>query len=110
MQKVTGSTPVTSTINKACENRKLYSIMAFVVYILYSRSLDEYYVGHSGDIEDRIFRHTNSSSRSTKKASDWKLMYTETFESRAEASKREREIKKKKSRKYIEWLISGRNG
>jgi len=84
--------------------------MPFLVYILYSSTLDEYYVGHSGDIDDRVFRHTNSGSRSTKKATDWKLMYTEVFQSKAAAYQREREIKKKKSRKYIEWLISGGNG
>jgi len=84
--------------------------MPFLVYILYSSPLDEYYVGHSGDIDDRVFRHTNSGSRSTKKATDWKLMYTEVFQSKAAAYQREREIKKKKSRKYIEWLISGGNG
>jgi putative endonuclease len=34
------------------------------------------------------------------------MKYTERFETRTEAVKRESEIKKKKSRKYIEWLIS----
>ena len=95
---------------KACSPNKLFSFMPFLVYILYSSPLDEYYVGHSGDIDDRVFRHTNSGSRSTKKATDWKLMYTEVFQSKAAAYQREREIKKKKSRKYIEWLISGGNG
>jgi putative endonuclease len=33
-------------------------------------------------------------------------MYTEKFETREQAHKRELEIKRKKSRKYIEWLIS----
>jgi putative endonuclease len=79
--------------------------MPFNVYILYSPTLDQYYIGHTADINDRLFRHNNSGSKSTKKASDWKLVYTEAFETKAEAAKREIEIKKKKSRKYIEWLI-----
>ncbi len=41
-----------------------------------------------------------------KKANDWVVKYTESFETRAAAMKRELEIKKKKSRKYIERLIS----
>ncbi len=79
--------------------------MAYHVYILYSQSLDQYYVGHSADMEDRIYRHKNSGSKSTKKAADWEVKYTEAFESRSEAMQRELEIKNKKSRKYIEWLI-----
>jgi len=49
--------------------------------------------------------HTNSGSKATKKASDWKIVYTQQFEAKAEAYQREFEIKNKKSRKYIESLI-----
>ena len=80
--------------------------MSFVVYILYSQTMDQYYVGHTADLEARLFRHTNSGSKATKKANDWKLMYREEHQTKTEAYKREIEIKKKKSRKYIEWLIS----
>ncbi len=85
--------------------RKFF-FMLFHVYILYSKSIDQYYIGHTAEIHDRLFRHNNSGSKSTKKANDWKLFYKEEFLSRAEAIKRELEIKKKKSRKYVEWLIS----
>ena len=80
--------------------------MSFYVYILYSADIDQYYVDHTADLTDRLFRHTHSSSKATKKANDWKLVYTETFATKAEAYKREMAIKKKKSRKYIEWIIS----
>ena len=80
--------------------------MTFNIYILYSTTLDQYYIGHTENISDRIFRHNNSGSQSTKKANDWVLKYTESFGTRGEAMKRELEIKNKKSRKYIEWLIS----
>ena len=79
--------------------------MPFFVYILYSATVDQYYVGHSEDLDDRFFRHTNSGNRATKKAKDWKVVYTETFDTRSEAYRREIDIKKKKSRNYIEWLI-----
>jgi putative endonuclease len=68
--------------------------------------LDQYYIGHTENVSDRIFRHNNSGSKSTKKATDWVLKYTEEFGTRGEAMKRELEIKSKKSRKYIEFLIS----
>src|SRR5207249_156144 len=80
--------------------------MIYYVYIIYAASIDQYYVGHSDDLQDRLFRHNNSGSKATKKANDWVTKYTEPCETRAAAMKREIEIKKKKSRKYIEWLIS----
>ena len=80
--------------------------MPFFVYILYSTAIDQYYVGHSEDLDDRLFRHTNSGSKYTKKVKDWKVVHTEKFVTRSEAYRREMEIKKKKSRTYIERLIS----
>src|ERR1043166_4126472 len=79
--------------------------MPFYLYILYSRSAAKYYIGSTEDLDDRFYRHTNSGSKFTKFANDWKLVYTETFQTRSEAVQREMAIKKKKSTKYIEWLI-----
>lgn len=78
----------------------------FSVYILYAATADKYYIGQTANMEDRLFRHTNSGNKSTKFAKDWKLVYEEKFETRSEAVQREQFIKSKKSRKYIEWLIS----
>ena len=80
--------------------------MAFFVYIIYSAAIDQYYVGHTESLDDRLFRHNNSGSKATKKANDWILKYTEEFNIRSDAVSREVAIKKRKSRKYIEWLIS----
>lgn len=77
----------------------------FCLYVLYSASLDSYYVGETANLEDRLYRHNHSGSKSTKKASDWKLVYTEEFATRAESMRREREVKAKKSPKYLEYLI-----
>ncbi|MBM3415426.1 MAG: GIY-YIG nuclease family protein [Bacteroidetes bacterium] len=81
--------------------------MPFTVYIIYSASADEYYIGYTENLEERLYRHNNSGSKATKKANDWRVVYTETFELKSAVVIREYEIKKKKSRKYIEWLIHG---
>lgn len=80
--------------------------MVYTVYILYSPSIDQFYIGHTSDLTDRLFRHNNAGSKATKKTNDWIVQYTEDFSTKAKAVTREMEIKKKKSRKYIEWLIS----
>ena len=79
--------------------------MSYCVYIIYSEKLDRYYVGYSENIQDRLFRHINSGSKSTKKTNDWRLVYSQQFDSKSAANQRELEIKRKKSRKYVEWLI-----
>jgi len=80
--------------------------MIFIVYIIYSTSLDKYYIGYTSNLEKRLLEHNGGISDYTSKASDWLLKYSESFPSRELAMKREKEIKKKKSRKYLEWLIN----
>ena len=78
----------------------------FYTYILFSKILDKHYTGSCQNIDNRLNDHLNSRSKFTKNAKDWILVYFETFDSRSLAVIREMEIKKKKSRKYIEFLIS----
>jgi len=74
-------------------------------YIIYSQSRDHYYVGHSGDVRERLRRHNSNHKGFTGKAGDWELVYTETYTSKKEAYIRERQVKGWKSRKAIERLI-----
>ncbi|TDD78425.1 GIY-YIG nuclease family protein [Flavobacterium caseinilyticum] len=78
----------------------------FYTYIIFSNTLDKYYTGSCENIENRLNDHLNSRSAYTKVAKDWIMVYFESFDSRSLAVQREMEIKKKKSRKYIEYLIS----
>ncbi len=80
------------------------------VYIIYSYKIDKYYTGYADDLEWRLQRHNQGWGRYTKRGIPWKLAYTESFKSKSEAIKREKEIKNKKSRKYIEELISHAGG
>ncbi len=81
----------------------------YFVYILYSEKLDRYYVGQTEDIEKRLQIHLLGISKYTSVAIDWTLVHSETFPTRKDAIKRESEIKRKKSRKYIEELIRNRD-
>jgi putative endonuclease len=81
--------------------------MSFYIYIIYSEKLDKYYTGSSQNILIRLNdQHNAGRVISTKPGIPWVLRYKEVFETRIEAVRRETQIKKKKSRKYIEWLIS----
>jgi putative endonuclease len=82
----------------------------YYTYIIYSPSLDKYYVGYTQNLELRIERHNSSWGKFTSSGIPWKLVYSESFAKKSEAIKRENEIKKKRSRKYIERLISHAGG
>ena len=79
------------------------------VYIIYSEKLDRYYIGYTDDIPWRLERHNLGWGRFTKGGIPWKLVYSEKFANKQEAMKREKEIKRKKNRIYIEHLIQNVN-
>lgn len=74
-------------------------------YIIYSVKLDRYYIGYTDNLSWRIERHNQGWGRFTRTGVPWKLVYYESFPTKSDAIKREREIKRKKSRVYIENLI-----
>jgi len=78
----------------------------YFLYILYSKSLDHYYVGHTSDLQGRLRRHNTLHKGYTGKANDWQVVYTETYTSKDQAYKRERQIKGWKSKVSIQKLIS----
>ena len=86
----------------------------FYVYILYSSKSDRYYVGFTGDVEQRVLDH-NQGERSgqakkyTYKHRPWVLKLSIPFQERSVAMKIEKYIKRQKSRRFIESLISARN-
>jgi len=81
--------------------------MTYTVYILYSETIDKYYVGHTDNIERRLNEHNTGQTRFTSsRGCPWKLCYQEKFETRTLAMMREKGIKAKKSRKYIESIVN----
>ncbi|ROL62309.1 GIY-YIG nuclease family protein [Bacteroidetes/Chlorobi group bacterium ChocPot_Mid] len=78
----------------------------YYVYIIQSETTGKYYIGQTNNLLDRLTRHNSKQSKFTKNRGPWKLVYSEEYSTRNEALNRETQIKKMKSRKYIENLIS----
>jgi putative endonuclease len=75
-------------------------------YILYSKKLDKFYIGFTGDpIKDRIRKHNSNHKGFTGGVGDWRLKYLEHYQEKNIASAREKQIKGWKSRKMIEKII-----
>ncbi|GAA5021043.1 hypothetical protein GCM10011506_03530 [Marivirga lumbricoides] len=75
--------------------------MEFRVYILYSLSLGQYYVGQTSDLEKRIIRHNSGHGKHTKKGIPWKLIWSIGKRNRSESMELERKIKKRGAERYL---------
>ena len=77
----------------------------FYVYILQSQKDSSYYIGYSSNPTLRLEKHNRAKTGYTARKQPWTLLYTEAFEEKSEAIKRERFIKAQKSKVFIEKLI-----
>jgi putative endonuclease len=72
--------------------------MQFYVYVLYSVSHNQIYIGYSS----RIKSHNELAAKGfTVRYRPWTLLHKEVFESKILAMKRERELKSAKGREFI---------
>ena len=79
----------------------------YYVYILYSNKSDLYYVGISTDVLLRLQFHNHISTTSfTAKHRPWTLQVSFSVPSKAVAICIERYIKKRKSRSFVQRIIS----
>ena len=77
------------------------------MYILHSQKINKFYIGATSDsMEERLRKHNSNHKGFTGRANDWKLVYSEEYNSMVLALKREKEIKKWKSSLRIKKLIA----
>ena len=78
------------------------------LYIIYSPSINKYYIGETANINERIKQHNSGFFKGafTKQTKDWTIKFTFSLTSRTEARKAEKFIKRMKSRKFIEKIIN----
>ena len=79
--------------------------MSFRLYILQSQSTNRYYIGQTQDVERRLAYHNANYSKALKNRGPWRLVYSEGYATRAEAMRRERQIKSWKDRAMIAQLV-----
>ena len=91
----------------AQNKRKLpasFFLMCYIVYILYSESLDRYYKGQTKDLYDRLHRHNHKYEKATQDGVPWILVWCTKKKSRSEAVLLESKLKnltKVRLRKFI---------
>ena len=75
--------------------------MICCVYFLFSVKTSKYYVGISNNVEDRLHRHNNAESLSTKYGVPWKVIHVIECESKSAAMILEKKIKGRGIGRYI---------
>jgi putative endonuclease len=77
----------------------------FVVYVLVSEATGKRYIGQTDDLDRRIAEHNdpdhNPRKFTSRNVGPWRLAYSETFPTRAEAMARERWLKSGAGRKWL---------
>ena len=84
--------------------------MSFIIYALYNKFRNKIYIGHTSDLEKRLKRHngllaSKQSSFTAKNSGVWEIVHHEFFNTREEATKREKELKSYQGRMFIKKLI-----
>ena len=111
--KVTGSSPVSATTKRQSPQKGLCfgfktigGSMLYTVYALYSKKYDKIYIGYTSNLIKRFHSHNELGIKGhTVRYRPWEVVYTEIFNSKNEAMKREKELKSYQGRCYIRKLI-----
>jgi len=78
----------------------------FTVYVLHSVKYDKIYIGFTSDLETRIKSHNQLSEKGwTVRYRPWELIYTETYDDKQSAMRREQELKSAQGRLFIRSLL-----
>ena len=75
--------------------------MKYTVYVLSSISAKKSYVGFTNDLKKRLEQHNQGLSTYTKVHGPWKVIYTEVYNNREDANKREKYLKSASGRKRV---------
>jgi putative endonuclease len=71
----------------------------YTVYVLFSKDHNKIYVGYTSDLEARLRSHNKLATKGwTVKFRPWEAVYTEVYNIKSEALKREKELKSAKGR------------
>jgi putative endonuclease len=73
----------------------------FYVYIIQSRFDGSYYIGYTENLVRRIEQHNNGESIYTSKKMPWQMVYFEKFQTKTEAIRREKFLKRQKINLFI---------
>jgi len=74
----------------------------FYVYVLKSKIFNKIYIGYTSELKGRLEAHNHISNKGwTKAFKPWELVYSEEYNTKIDAMKREKQLKSQKGREFI---------
>ena len=81
----------------------------YFTYVLYSEKHNKIYVGFTKDLTNRFNSHNYLAQKGwTVRFRPWDILFYETYSTKSEAMKREKELKSSRGRNYIRTYINER--
>jgi len=77
----------------------------YYFYILQSKKNNFYYYGSTNNLQRRLKEHNDGKTKAIRYKGPWTLIYFEDYRTLTEARKREYQVKAKKRKSYVKWLI-----
>jgi putative endonuclease len=77
----------------------------YYTYVLKSLKSGKIYIGQTNNLKNRMKAHNEGLSPYTKGRGPWKLIYHESFTTRAEAMAREKYFKTGKGKEFLKTII-----
>ena len=82
--------------------------MRYFVYVLFSPSYNQIYIGFTRDPDKRFISHNKLAKKGwTIRYRPWSLIHKEGFETKKQAMTREKELKSAKGRRWIRECLLG---
>ena len=72
----------------------------FYVYLLINQE-GKTYIGQTKDLDERLLGHETGKTKYTRGKGPWRLLHSETYQTRVEALKREKQLKGGQGREWI---------
>ena len=89
---------------RLAQNQSFFCYMRYYVYILFSASIQKFYIGQTKDVEERLHRHNSSREKFTSKGKPWELVWFTSKESRSDAMILERKLKNLKQIRLLKFM------
>ena len=74
------------------------------VYIIYSPSLDKYYIGQAKDLRIALWQHNAKAIPATVEGKPWEVKYQRSFDTRKESSSLEMKLKYQTPEQWVEFF------
>jgi putative endonuclease len=80
--------------------------MYYVYFLKSKKKIDQFYVGYTANLKNRLKEHNGGKSSATRPYLPWELIFYEAYKSMKDAKRREMYLKTTKGRKTLKLMLT----